>query len=72
MEELIIKYLTGHLTDEETALLRANLSTDEKFRKEFKLYLATLALTDYSLDYPPADFNSFKAEEKENKKTLQK
>lgn len=70
MEELIIKYLTDQLTDKEMDLFRTNLSKDEKFRREFQMYLATLALTDYSLDYAPADINKFTA--KENKKTLQK
>lgn len=63
MEELIIKYLTGELTDSEMDLFRANMSKDEGFRKEFKSYLATLALTDYSLDYDAADINDFKPEE---------
>lgn len=66
MEELIIKYLTDQLTDKEMDLFRANLSKDEKFRKEFQLYLATLALTDYSLEYAPADINKFTAEENKN------
>lgn len=65
MEKLIIKYLTDQLNDKELDLLRVTLSEDEKFRREFQMYLATLALTDYSLDYAPADINKFTAKENE-------
>lgn len=50
MEELITKYLTDRLTPAEEERLRAQLSSDEAFRREFELSLAALALTDYSLD----------------------
>lgn len=49
MEELIIKYLTDNLTPAEIARFRALLGSDKAFAAEFKVCLATLALTDYSL-----------------------
>lgn len=60
MEDLIIKYLTDKLNKEEMSLLQATMRNDEKFRNEFRHYLAALALTDYSLDYAPADIENFR------------
>ena len=67
MEELIIKYLTDRLSDSEMEQFTTAMKTDSEFRKNFKLYLATLALTDLSLDYPQATCKEFEAGEAENK-----
>lgn len=67
MEELIIKYLTDRLNDGEMERFTTAMQTDSGFRKEFRAYLATLALTDLSLSYPQADSGKFRPGEIENK-----